>query len=1353
MKMEDYIITIQALKFNERGNHMKKVLKKLLILIVLSIVLSQCIIPISYGYNWLEEEQQKAVALYTQKFIKEGNEKGLLIFTQNRYDRIKGYNFEITSNEYGQFDGRQNNGAPFSNMLAYDSASFIATMYKRTLYMELAANQNARDNIYTVDSFLEDANSKDESVKNFEYVGGKKEYTSDELYSMATSGTLIPGDLIIYRDGTHMFMYLGTNEDIQYEELKMTEAIVEITEDGSTSEILQDSDGSIEEGEKRTIPLPNPHYLVHASNSKENIAMYAIELLPYINRLNMKFFVIRPVASNGNAITSENEVDMDIIWPDASYSAYTKVGKDLVTGKDNEYYYMGMPDTAEYSIEKSGVNYDWLVRDVRELTSWSSGFIGLGFKVLLVGWTQIIEGFVSDTVQSVGDVQREVTQNVAGNEYAVATANILNIEDIVYNRVPLFDANIFNTSTIAGVPYSTRLDDEKLEELREKARNGDAKAQKELKEYYHSVLSTMQEPELTELEEKAFQGDEEAMEKLEEYRKQENVILVIRKNIANIYYLIRNIAIVGLLATLIYIGIRMALSSIAEAKSKYKKMLVNWCVSMLIVFMIHYIMIFVLMLNQSIIDALPNLNDGVSIYDTFRIMAYDKSFTKGWVGAITYLVLVVYMIKYVWIYIKRFFTLTILTITAPIVGIGYAIDKIKDNKAQSLTRWLNMYVFNVVIQLIHAVTYTVLMTVVYGLISNELTFGAAILTFVFVNFITKAPKIVQNIFNIRDRSLDTVLADFGAQMTGVASVIGLVKTQTKLYGTALRPLKKMGTAVADEVRYGKLKELDYNKFDEEQKERMSKLEEALKEKDASLYEYEVTESMKKERKMREKMERDIEAKIQADKKMRQAMMSAQKEYAKNMLEMGKSFAYSVAAIPATVMSPKAGIAMALNAKNAYSKAIQNAEKTQTEILGYDVDKFKGKFSNKKLAATIIGGPIIAGAMQNSKYQLEAVLKQSGEGGTHKNIVQAEIAYINKLTDKMNKIMEQKNKLLKEKRYNEQEKEKLNMQIEMISQLMPNSTLEMIGKDGKIKVQISEKIVREAIAKFEQERIAKGLSGNIGGTNMKEILEKVEEIANIKMTDQKMQDIELVLEAQVFKKVIREMNCSSYRPEEDSNNRYRDPRQEQLLKDADITDQKIENVIQKRVDIHNADRIETGQISKMSEELYKDIENNDILTDEQKKDIMEAIEGELTEKITKIQTEKSLADLTQNEYIKDEQFQMKVEFEAETQKKIEEIIGDMIKDNTKESNKILKDKLDTALTKTEIEKLMDSLTTEDLIKTISGNTQVEIPSQLLDLQESRQKLFDMQKKLNTVLPDNGYRTTNVNEIVEGIKKQL
>lgn len=86
----------------------------------------------------------------------------------------------------------------------------------------------------------------------------------------------------------------------------------------------------------------------------------------------------------------------------------------------------------------------------------------------------------------------------------------------------------------------------------------------------------------------------------------QNTALQLSKTISKWYYSIRNIAIVIMMLILVYIGIRMILCSIASEKSKYKKMLVDWVVSMCLVFILHYIMVFAVGINENIVKLVKN---------------------------------------------------------------------------------------------------------------------------------------------------------------------------------------------------------------------------------------------------------------------------------------------------------------------------------------------------------------------------------------------------------------------------------------------------------------------------------------------------------------------------------------------------------------------------------------------------------------------------------------------------------------------------------------------------------------------------------------------------------------------------
>lgn len=79
----------------------------------------------------------------------------------------------------------------------------------------------------------------------------------------------------------------------------------------------------------------------------------------------------------------------------------------------------------------------------------------------------------------------------------------------------------------------------------------------------------------------------------------QNVALELQSLISQWYTAIRNIAIVLSMSVLLYIGIRMLLSTVAQDKAKYKQMLIDWVVGLCLLFFMHYIMSFsVTIVNQ-----------------------------------------------------------------------------------------------------------------------------------------------------------------------------------------------------------------------------------------------------------------------------------------------------------------------------------------------------------------------------------------------------------------------------------------------------------------------------------------------------------------------------------------------------------------------------------------------------------------------------------------------------------------------------------------------------------------------------------------------------------------------------------
>ena len=81
-----------------------------------------------------------------------------------------------------------------------------------------------------------------------------------------------------------------------------------------------------------------------------------------------------------------------------------------------------------------------------------------------------------------------------------------------------------------------------------------------------------------------------------------NIAANLRNVIATWYVTLRNIALVLMLLVLVFIGIKITVSSVAGDKAKYKQLLVDWLVGICLLVFMHYIMAFSVNLVESLVD-------------------------------------------------------------------------------------------------------------------------------------------------------------------------------------------------------------------------------------------------------------------------------------------------------------------------------------------------------------------------------------------------------------------------------------------------------------------------------------------------------------------------------------------------------------------------------------------------------------------------------------------------------------------------------------------------------------------------------------------------------------------------------
>lgn len=85
----------------------------------------------------------------------------------------------------------------------------------------------------------------------------------------------------------------------------------------------------------------------------------------------------------------------------------------------------------------------------------------------------------------------------------------------------------------------------------------------------------------------------------------------IKKSVATWYYTLSVLGVLINLLVLIYIGIKMAISTVASAIAKYKEMLKDWLVGMILIFTLPYIIGLVNLLCSGFVDLLCIIKDNV----------------------------------------------------------------------------------------------------------------------------------------------------------------------------------------------------------------------------------------------------------------------------------------------------------------------------------------------------------------------------------------------------------------------------------------------------------------------------------------------------------------------------------------------------------------------------------------------------------------------------------------------------------------------------------------------------------------------------------------------------------------------
>lgn len=262
------------------------------------------------------------------------------------------------------------------------------------------------------------------------------------------------------------------------------------------------------------------------------------------------------------------------------------------------------------------------------------------------------------------------------------------------------------------------------------------------------------------------------------------------------YVAIRNIALVAMMIVLLYIGIRMLLSTLSSDKAKYRQMLQDWLIGVVLLFFMHYIMAFSVSLVQRLTDVvsssvdkqayyalipfsddkgkadkMKDFIDGAGLQDYYinenkeqsdrdnavailyptnllgylRVDVQLAQFGTAYIGkAICFTVLVLMTLFFVFTYLRRVLYMAFLTLMAPIVAVTYPIDKINDGQAQGFNKWFREYIFNLLIQPLHLLLYYILVTSAFDLAGENVLYSI-----VAIGFMIPAEKLLRSFFGFQ----------------------------------------------------------------------------------------------------------------------------------------------------------------------------------------------------------------------------------------------------------------------------------------------------------------------------------------------------------------------------------------------------------------------------------------------------------------------------------------------------------------------------------------------------------------------------------------------------------------------------
>ncbi len=233
----------------------------------------------------------------------------------------------------------------------------------------------------------------------------------------------------------------------------------------------------------------------------------------------------------------------------------------------------------------------------------------------------------------------------------------------------------------------------------------------------------------------------------------------LKKQVAIWYTSLRNLAVVGCAIVAIYVGIRMAISSVAEEQAKYKKMLTGWLIGVILLFLMHFLISIMIKLSNSFIEFISKAIESDTntvgmekemVTNVFGEVRRAEGFNKFFFF-IMYCVLTYYELKFFIMYLFRVLKIFILTIISPLMCLTYPIDILGNGRAEGFNNWVKKMMVEIFIQPLHLVLYVVF---IYS--AGEIAKAAPLIGIIFIIALDRAEDIVMSALKLKGDGIKDV---------------------------------------------------------------------------------------------------------------------------------------------------------------------------------------------------------------------------------------------------------------------------------------------------------------------------------------------------------------------------------------------------------------------------------------------------------------------------------------------------------------------------------------------------------------------------------------------------------------------